>query len=199
MLTLLALMAQTVTLDTDPAKAAMACAVSVGAATSTEQKMRSTSRISYFVMRAAKADPGTKTFVDRVSELLDQAGAAAQAADSAEAVLPECYRRFPLAQATETPRLPADSFQRDVLCFSVLSLLRGAASGIEEDSGNAGPLDNIETVLAPISDRLTDSALKAHGIASEAGFVGAMGDQLSASLDIGNAETIARACGAAPF
>lgn len=199
MLITLALMAQTAMLDADPSKAALTCAMSVAIVDASASPMRITSEVSHFVMQAAKADPGTKPFLDRVGELTDQASAGKQADDFAKAVMPECDRRFPLARGNGAVRLPADPFNRDVICFGVLALLKGAASQIEEDGGDAGPLDKIETALAPISDRLTDDALKAHDINSDAGFAAAMGEQLKASLALGNAESVARACGVAPF
>jgi len=199
MLITLALLAQTASLDSDPAKAALSCAMSVAIADASVGPMRITSQVSHFVMQAAKADPGTKAFLDRVNELTDQAVAGNQTPDFAKAAMPECDRRFPLARRVATVRLPGDPFDRDVMCFGVLALLKGAASQLEEDSGDAAPLDKIETALAPISDRLTDTALKAHGIASETEFSTVMGDQLKASLALGNVESVARTCGAAPF
>lgn len=196
---LLALLAQTVALDADPAKAALTCAMSVAITDASENPMRLTSQVSHFIMQATKADPGSKPFLDRVGELTDQAGAGTQTAESAKAAMPECDKRFPLARTNGPVHLPTDSFDRDVMCFGALALLKGAASQIEEDGGDAGPLDKIETALAPISDRLTDAALKAHGIASDTGFAAAMGEQLKASLALGNVESVALACGTAPF
>lgn len=199
MLLAFALLAQTATLDSDPSKAALTCAMAVAIADASVGPMRITSEVSHFVMHAAKADPGTKPFLDRVGELADLAGAGSQTNDFAKAVMPECDKRFPLARGVRTVRLPSDPFDRDVMCFGVLSLLKGAASQLEEDNGDAGPLDKIATALTPVSDRLTDAALKAHGISSEDGFSLAMGNQLKASLALGNTESVARACGAAPF
>jgi len=199
MLITLALMMQTASLDADPAKAALTCAMAVAVADASQGPMRVTSQVSHLVMQAANADPGTKPFLDRVGELTDKAGAGNQTAEKAKALMPECDRRFPLARASATVRLPRDPFDRDVMCFGVLAMLQGAAKQLEEDSGDASPLDKIETAFAPISDRLTDDALKAHGIASETGFTLAMGNQLKASLALGNAESVARACGVAAF
>lgn len=190
-------MAQTATLDADDSKAALACAMAVAVASPSENPMRITSQVSHFVMQAAKADPGGKPFLERVGELTGQAETADQTADSAKALLPECDRRFPLARASATVRLPADAFQRDLMCFGILGIFRGAAGQLEEDSGDAGALDRIQTALAPISDRLTDAALNAHGIASEDAFSAAMGEQIKASLALGNGEDVARACGVA--
>jgi hypothetical protein len=196
---LLALLAQAAPLDADPSKAALTCALSVSIADASEKPLRLASQVSHFVMQAAKADPGTKPFLDRVGELTDQAGAGKQSPDSAKALMPECDRRFPLARTSGPVRLPTDAFDRDVMCFGALALLKGAAGQIEEDGGDAGLLDKVETALAPISDRLTDEAMKAHGIASDTAFAAAMGEQLKASLALGNVESIALACGAAPF
>ena len=104
MLITLALLAQTATLDSDPAKAALTCAMSVAIADGTVGPMRITSQVSHFVMQAAKADPGTKAFLDRVNELTDQAVASEQTPDFAKAVMPECDRRFPLARRITTVR-----------------------------------------------------------------------------------------------
>lgn len=199
MLIALALMMQTASLDADPAKAALSCAMATAVADASQGPMRVTSQVSHFVMQAAKADPGTKPFLDRVGELTEQAGSGTRTAEFAKAVMPECDRRFPLARSTAAVRLPGDAFDRDVMCFGVIALLKGAATQFEEDGGDAGPLDKLETAFAPISDRLTDEALRARGINSEAAFTVAMGNQLKASLVLGNAESVARACGVAPY
>lgn len=199
MLGLLTLFAQTATLDAEPSKAAQTCAMSVAVLDTSGNALRLTAQVSHFVMQAAKADPGTKPFLERVGELTDQASSGKQTADFAKAVMPECDRRFPLARAQRPVRLPADPFDRDVMCFGALAMLKGAAGQLEEDGGGAGALDKIETALAPISDRLTDAALKAHAIGSDEAFAAAMGEQLKASLALGNVESIALACGTAPF
>ena len=199
MFSLLALAAQTATLSNEPAKHAMACgAAAVVAGAETDAPLRMTSHYMYFVMRAAEADPGDKSFLLRIGEL---AGGAAQgeipSPEAAKKLLTDCDREYPLARAATAPKLPADAFDRDVMCMGTLSLLSGAAEEIKKDGDDNGAHDRIGEAIAGIAGRLTDDALAQRGMNNEEKFTVVMGEQLKASLRLGNPETIARACGAA--
>ncbi len=198
MLTLLALVAQTATLGTPVADNAMKCGMaSILVAASEKPQLRETSHFMYFVMQAAKAAPTDKPFVERVGEL---AGTAAQTVpiepETSAATATACDRTYPMARTTVAPRLPANAFDRDVMCMGTLSMLKGAADEMSKDGTDAGAAKRIDAALASIAQRLDDAALAKRGMTTEGAFIVAMGDQLKASLAIGNPLTIARACGA---
>lgn len=198
MLTVLALMFQTATLDADNAKAAMTCAQAVTIVdSSSKSPLQLTSQFTYLAMQSAKAKPGTGSFFDQLNALSEQVGkGAALTPEQAKALAPLCDKRFPIARSLAPTRLPSDSFRRDMLCFGTLSVLQGAAEEIAK-AGNDSQLTKIKAALTPLTDKMTDDALKKRGLASDGAFVKALGDEMLASLPVGNPMTVAAACGVA--
>jgi hypothetical protein len=197
MLFFIALLAQSTNINAAEARdAALTCARAVPVAPSAKAPhMRLTAQVTYFVMQAAKADPAGKPFLERVGELMNEAAQQSMSAASGDATMPGCDRRFPLARAAATVKLPKDPFERDVTCFGTLALLQGAAQQFKQTNGDGGSLDRIKAVLDPLTGRMTDDALRTHGITDDASFGRYMGDWLQATLAQGNAEAVARACG----
>ena len=199
MLSLLALAAQTATVTNEPATRAMRCATAaVVSSGEADPSLGVTSHFMYFLMQATRADPGGKPFLTRLNELAQASGGAEiPSPDEAKALLAGCDREFPLARAANTPRLPANAFDRDVMCMGVLSLLNGAAEEMKANGGDPEPQARIAAALDPVSERLGDDVLAQHGMDDEASFMIAMGDQLAASLALGHPQMVARACGVA--
>lgn len=191
----LAILAQTA-VTTPAAQDAMRCATAAAvAAPEGEAQLRTTSHFMYFAMQATQAEPGDGPFLNRLGEIAQSASSQTPpSAEEAATMLADCDKRFPLAKATTVPRLPADQFDRDVMCLGVLSLMQGAAEAMKED-GDAAPVDEIRAALQPVAARLTDDVLAKRGVAEESRFVTVMGDQVRATLKIGNPASIARACG----
>jgi len=198
MLTVLALMLQTATLDADNAKAAMTCAQAVTIVdSSSKSPLQLTSQFTYLAMQSAKAKPGIGSFFDQLNALSEQVGKdAVLTPEQAKAFAPLCDKRFPIARSLAPARLPSDSFRRDMLCFGTLSVLQGAAEEIAK-AGSDSQLTKIKAALTPLTDKMTDDALKKRGLASDGAFVKALGDEMLASLPVGNPMTVAAACGVA--
>jgi hypothetical protein len=196
MLTMLALLLQTATLDSDPAKAAKTCAqVLVIAGTGTESPMRLTSHFTHMAMHAAKAEGAGADFFGRLNTLSDEIGKQPTLSpESAKALTPTCDGRFPLARSSAPARLPADPFRRDILCFGTLSLLQGAAEELRKN-GDSASLDKIAAKLKPLSDKLTDEELRKRGLANEGAFMKLLSDEMIASINLGNPRTVGVACG----
>lgn len=195
LLTALALIAQTPTLAEDTFEAAITCAQAATIADAGKKtQIRLTSQFIFYTMHAARANAGGKPFLQRLQELSD-AKPAAELADQAVArsLIPACEKRFPRPLAA--PRLPADPFQRDLMCFGTLSLLQGAAQALKEDKGETVPLARIEAALDPLLGKLTDASLAARGISGEAEFTELLGNQIIATIPLGEPITIANACG----
>jgi hypothetical protein len=197
MLTLIALMAQTATLPTGTFEAARTCAIATtiahGAAKS---PMRLTSQYTYYVMHATKADLGGKGYFERLQELAESTGSLDKPSDAvAKTLTPLCEARFPRPPIASTPKLPTDPFHRDVMCFGTLSVLQGAAQGLSESGGDAAPLAAIEKVLKPLLASLTDEKLKQKGVGDDGAFMKLLGDQMNASMRLGEPVTVAAACG----
>lgn len=195
MLTVLALMLQTTTLDADTSKAAMTCAQAFTIAhASTKSPMQLTSQFTHLMMQSAKAKP-EGSFFDQLNKLSASASSgAAMAPEQAKALAPACQARFPIAASTTPAKLPSDSFRRNVLCFGMLSVLQGAAEEIAK-SGTDGGLTKIQAGLKPLLDKLTDEELKRRGLGGDDAFLKVLGDEMLASLPSGNPLTLAAACG----
>ena len=195
MLTMFALMLQTATLDADAAKAAITCAQAVTIADAgTRSPMQLTSQFTYLMMQAAKAKP-EGTFFEQISQLSQSTAAAARMSpDQAKPLAPVCNARFPIARSAALARLPSDPFRRDVLCFSTLSVLQGAAEEIAKEGDDAASA-KIKAAIEPLTARLNDAELKKRGLDVDQKFTKVMGDEMLASLPIGNPLTIAAACG----
>lgn len=196
MITLFALMLQTVTLDTDTAKAAKTCAQAfVIAGTGTESPMRLTSHFTYMAMHAARAEGAGAKLLERLNTLsgeISRPGAVSP--EQAGLLAPQCDRRFPLTRRSAPVRLPADPFRRDTLCLATLSLLQGAAEEVSKE-GDSSALDKIAAVLKPLAERMTDAELRKRGLAGEGAFLKTINDEMTAAIDVGSPLAIAAACG----
>jgi hypothetical protein len=149
---------------------------------------RSVSQITYLAMVASRAEGLTGApFLDRAVAVLDELKPAL-AAGSVVPVAPpaDCDKRFPLARATAPAPLPQNLADRDILCFSALSLVASALEDAPERSAELAP------VIERFAGRL-DAALKAKGVGADKEEI-ALGDAMLGSLDIGNADTIAQSC-----
>lgn len=177
--------------------AALVCAKATVMVSSAAPRMRLSAQVSHYLMLAAQASPGTKPFLERTVELGPESTNATVAADDAAALVTQCDHRFPAARGAVAAALPADAFERDVTCFATLALLRGAAETLKESGGDAAPLDRIDAVLKPFSDRMTDAAIARHNITTQVAFNAYMSARLQAMLPKANPEYVARACGLA--
>jgi hypothetical protein len=197
MLTLLALAIQTASISTPGAETAMKCGSAIIATNGkAPPSLQTTSHFMYFVMQAAKDDPGNKPFLDRVSELVASVTKEeAPALEAARTLIASCDRSFPLARTTIPPRLPANAFDRDVMCLGALSVLRGPAEEMRGRGPDGGAAARIDAALKPLAQRFDGEALAKRGIAGEAALISAMEEQLKTSLSLGNMQTIGRACG----
>jgi hypothetical protein len=195
MLTMLVLMLQTTTLETDTAKAAMTCAQALTIAdANSKSPMQLTSQFTHLAMQSVKAKP-EGSFFEQLNKISGQVGKEpVMTPEQAKLLAPTCDRRFPLTRSGAPARLPTTPFRRDLLCFGTLSVLQGAAEEIGKSGDDSG-LTRIKAAIEGISRRLTDDELKKQGFASEQTFVKAMGDEMLASLTTGNPLTVAAACG----
>lgn len=192
MLPLLALLAQTATLEADTATAAMRCARAVSAAGGeSAPHLTVTAQASYFGLQATQADLRGQPFIQRLREVTDAFGASASLPrDEARALLPQCDQRFPRARWQGSVTLPADPLKRDLMCMGALAIINGAAQSAKQQDAIA----RFEKMLVGVRSRLTDAALAAQGIRDAPSYERALGDQLAATLALGNIAVIADAC-----
>jgi len=189
MLFALALMAQDVTLNAD-ATQAIGCGRAVIAASPSRSENAVTPMLQavYFMMIAAQADPGKdgKRFLERTSDVapsIFQKG-------GAQTPLAACDKRYPMARSTAQVKLPANAFDRDMMCAAASSYAFGILSG----AGIGDKVKDYERVQQGFVARIPDDVLKAHGISTEDTIIGAMDNALRGTLRVGNLEMIMQAC-----
>lgn len=189
-----ALIAQTIALDTDGAKAARTCAQVVTLADAgTRSQMQLSSQFTYLIMQSVKAKR-EGNFFEQVNTLSENASTGAMTIEQAKSLVAACDARFPIARSSAPTRLPADAFRRDVLCFGMLSVLQGVAEEIAK-TGSDADLIKIRAALEPLTDKITDEELNKRGLGTDDKFVTLLGDEMLGSLSTGNPLTIAAACG----
>lgn len=196
MLTLLALMAQTTTLDADPFSAARSCAMATTIAQAGQKSpMQLTSQFTYYTMHAAVARREGKSFTARLGELSSDVDASEIDPTAAAALVSQCEARFPRPTTIPPALLPSDPFTRDVMCFAVLSLLQGAAEEMVKD-GDSASLASVRTALRPLEDKFTDAELARRDLGTTEKFMPVFDDQLQLSAALGDPVAVATACGA---
>lgn len=195
MLLALALMGQDMNLNAD-ANRAVACgrAVTATRPASGDAAVGPTLHAVYFMMSAAQADPGTdpkKRFIERTTDIAPQVfRPGEQTAAQLTATLAACDKSFPLARSTAPVKLPANAFDRDMMCAATSSYAYGLLAG----AGIADTVKDYQRVQEGFLKRIPDTVLAAHGITDEPGIIGAMDGALRNSLRIGNFGTIMQAC-----
>ena len=167
-------------------EALMVCAAATLEAQSGEA---ATVPANYYLMSAVRADPQGKGFYVRLGELAAEAhryrtrfGEGGDLRGRAAALRSECDARHPLARATGPVSLPAAAADRDILCYDMINFFRRL--GVEPAPAGLDPDRTQQAELA--------YELRLGG--ESAALMRRSGELLLASLDIGNIESIARAC-----
>lgn len=178
-------------LDADPGRAAMTCqrAMLTGL---TSLPMETSAEFLYFRMVTARALPGTDDYFHRMAAVPTIETVSGVTDANARQIHESCDRRFPLARRPGPVRLPAGAFERDVMCAGVVTVFSGMAQGYREHTGDAAPFNRLQAIAARYQQRAT-AALLERGLSSEAQRR-TIGDQIFASLEIGNAAAISDAC-----
>lgn len=192
---LLAMVAQGPTLDADTYKAGIMCADAWVAAAPAEKISRfvTSSGVGYYLMQAAAADRQGKPFLDRVSEINNTNKPRTIPLADAQALMPQCDKRFPMARTRTPATLPADSLDRDMLCFAVASIQVGSAEGLARAENDDSELKRWQPIQAVYSQRLSGDRFAKAGL-DDAGIDAAFNRVMLGSLQIGNVDSISRSC-----
>ncbi|MES2442568.1 MAG: hypothetical protein V4574_07035 [Pseudomonadota bacterium] len=195
MILVLALLAQTAGLEADDSKAALTC---LGAARPANRigmpPLRSASQATYYLLQSVAA-PGREQFMQRLSQAA-RTGAAdvSHTPEATSAILAACEQRFPKVRVEGPVALPADAFDRDLMCLAELNLFGGAASRHNEETGDRTQLDRAFGLLAKYRARLTPGRYAANGLPDAAAQERAFGDQMVAALELGPPDAIVASC-----
>lgn len=190
---LLALAAQTAT--PDPVQASLDCAAAIRSVEGMAE-MGQAMPVLYFVMSAARDQGGTTPFLERYVALSKAVGAQVPKVGAAgPRIVAECRRRTPRAWATTaaTP-LPADSFQRRLMCMGVTGSLLGVARSLSANGNASVDIASIETNGNRLGGLILDEEFISKKLETTDKVKVAMGQQLAVALEIGNLQVVYQAC-----
>ena len=173
--------------DTAARDALMVCAAATTEADRSEAAMVP---VNYYLMSAVRADPQGRRFWARLAELSGELngyrarfGEGGAQRGRAEAVRAECDARHPQARGAGPVNLPAEPEDRNILCYDMINFYRRLE------------IDPVREGLEP--DR-TQRAEEAYVLQLPGGDTPTLtrrsAELLLASLDLGNIESISRAC-----
>lgn len=177
-------------LTPDPVQAALTCreALVTGLAT---LSFETAAQFSYFSMQAARALPGNEDYFQRMNAVQTSVSPGVSR-ENAGPLREACDRRFPLARRTDPVALPGAVWERDLMCAGVTTVLMGTARAHGERTGDTAPYDRLRAIALRFQPRVA-AGMAEHGVNPET-LRRVIGDQIFASLDIGNAWAIAMAC-----
>jgi hypothetical protein len=197
MLILLAMLTQAApALDADPVQAALTCRSATVTGLET-LPLEVSMHFTYFTMTAARALPGSEGYFQRMAAVPAADSAPRVSRESAPRVRESCDQRFPLARRAGPVTLPAGALERDLMCAGVTTVFAGVARGYRDRTGDAAPFGRLQAIAARYQPRAA-AGMTQSGMTTPDAQRGALGAQIFASLDIGNAAAIADACEAQP-
>lgn len=117
---------------------------------------------------------------------------------SFDALAPEllkgCAARYPRNDDARAIALPADPFERDMLCLPVTSMLLGMAQVESEQTGKSVLQVPLKTLNDLLLDRNTDDRLAGKGYPTEAAVVALFNEKLRLVPSYGGLIGVFRAC-----
>lgn len=195
MLIALALLTQTATLDADPYVAARTCAVATRKANAGDlATVEEHARYMFYVMHAARARPEGQRIIKRVGTIFSAPLPEVQDGE-VDGLIAQCDKRFPRLDRATAANLPTEPIDRDIMCLTALGVLHGGAEAVRETQPDDPWLDRLRAPEMQLMSRLNKKALERAGLAEDAALTEAYDRQIRASLELGDAVAVARACG----
>ncbi|MDG2532662.1 hypothetical protein P6144_03310 [Sphingomonas sp. HITSZ_GF] len=184
----LALIGQSVPLDTDTSKAAHQClrALISSIAVDDPGRRRGMAQIAYFSMTESAAGPGLL-----LEDMHHIVTGISREAPAPMPSLAACDARFPLARTQAPAKLPAEPFDRDYLCYGV-TVLTGEAG--RDDADARADIAKQQARFGPRAMRIN----AARHLNDEASQMRLLDNVLRASLQLGNLDTLFQACARLP-
>lgn len=190
----MALSAQNVTLEADPAKAALTCAraqyvMSGEAPPADKDRLAWTGRMELYSLKAASPEREPEKFLDRLGAIAGNMAASLPTAEEAAVLMPQCERRFTVPARVI---LPKDALDRDFMCFAVLNLFVGMISRWQDpQDSDFLALDNARIAF---QKRLPGSRIVPKGYFDQPTIKAKTSRELAASANLGDPFAVATAC-----
>jgi hypothetical protein len=192
MLLALALIAQEVQLEAGDHEAALTCAAALRANVARPTVEQVLPALYFIVLAASEGDPATMK-ERMVPMTLAAADRTAAIKDKAGALVDRCRQRFPLAWKSTPAALPANRFQRAVMCTvtsaSYFGMVRDGK--VEAPPGEAA---RAEARFERFTALVTPGLASANGVRSADQIPAAFSRAFTASLKLGNLQGILSAC-----
>ena len=188
MMMALALATQATPLETDPRQAALTCGAAVRA-TTVGDSPDGVVTITYFSISAAVQN-GMEGVLDRSSgetRLMMQRVPTVRA--NAPALLSQCRQRFPKAFVTGPVKLPADDYDRRIMCSSAAAIVGTYLGKTDPGAG--------EKLISRFATLVGSDEFEKRGLTDLDGYKKELGRVFRMSLEIGNFNVIVKSCEAA--
>lgn len=179
------------TLGADPVEAAMTCR-SATLAGRDSFPLEMAARHLYFTMAAARALPGNDNYFQRMAAIASRAYPRVPPED-ARRIGDLCDRLHPLAGRSGPVALPADAFDRDMMCAGAAAGFSGTARAHGQRTGDTAPSVRLDALAARYQRRAIDGMIERRMTTADVQRR-AIGDQLFATLDRGNLAAVTDAC-----
>jgi len=197
MLFTLALMAQTASLPADSKGAAITCASALAAQGGPNLSIEGSAVIMYLLVLSSSKDETSAPFVQTLNAAAARVAQESQQVKSPDEIVAACHLRFPVAWASVTKPLPADRYERGVLCTNMSGVYVGILRRAARKSGDSGELDRVTPRVSAIANSISHADYQAHGVHNEEEMDAQVPAIYVASLKYGNSQAIFAACDAA--
>ncbi|HEV7661048.1 MAG TPA: hypothetical protein VGO55_14515 [Allosphingosinicella sp.] len=178
-------------LAADPVQAAMTCR-SATLAGWNPLPLEIAARHLYFTMAAARALPGNDDYFQRMAAIASRPYPRVRPED-AQRIGDLCDRLHPPARRTGPVALPADAFDRDMMCAGAAAGFSGTARAHAERNGDTAPSTRLDALVARYQPRAIAGMIERRMTTADVQRR-AIGDQLFATLDLGNLAVVTDAC-----
>lgn len=149
----------------------------------------------YLAMTAGRDDTGTAPFLERYVAASKAVPAEIQRIKgTAPALLAGCRQRYPKAWASAAVTLPADSFDRRLMCMGIAGSYVGVVRTAAKAGDQSVSLPEVEAVSERFGDLIGDGEFRAKGMDDVDKVKQAMSEQLIAALRLGNVQVTYDAC-----
>ncbi|MHA6720294.1 hypothetical protein ACX40Y_12695 [Sphingomonas sp. RS6] len=187
-------------LDPDPAKAAPRCFVASTKVSSGDDRVDAyeVADAMWFMIEKARLTPAQGSIMAQLGNIESLVtGDPAVTAENASAIMALCATRWPRSAGHSSAiALPADAFDRQLMCLAVSSIVYGAAESEVETYGESEAMPALKAIVDRVSASLTDDELARHGIKNDEEMLIRFGAALGNAVQLGNLNSVIRACSA---
>lgn len=184
-------------LEKDAGRAARTCWFAIMTSASEQPSADIIADGTWFLIEAARAEAGGGDPMARVQQI------AAEKPDSAyfDEIVPnaadlkqQCSARWPKSVRASPVRMLKPGFERDLLCYSLASMVSGMADGEVKAKGSSMMTGIVSQIMAQSEKSLSDDELAKHGFSSQEQTNAALSRAVLQAQSLGNLNTVLSYC-----